>query len=254
MRIKNLLIKTLLLLPLLGIGQEKATTPSFKRYSIGINISPDINYRNIHTTSKDETINFIVKERNKYEIAKIGFMSGINFSFFFKKNICITTGLNYANRGYETHALHIDIGGTPGGPEFAKFIYTYEFIDIPIRARFTLGSKKVRLTSSFGVLNNILLKQTTISSLQDIAGNYDKNGKLGGIFAKKNDPVNIGSNYRAINFSAILSAGVNLKLTELIFIEIEPTFNYVILNSFDKAPISEHLWSMGLNVGLNYAF
>jgi hypothetical protein len=50
----------------------------------------------------------------------------------------------------------------------------------------------------------------------------------------------------------MVSAGVDYKLNNKMHLLAEPTFRYGIIKTKD-APVTEHLWNAGLNVGFYYS-
>ena len=60
------------------------------------------------------------------------------------------------------------------------------------------------------------------------------------------------SGFNKVDISPMVSVGVDYKLTNKIHLLAEPTFRYGAVKTKD-APVTENLWSAGLNVGFYYA-
>jgi len=236
---KNLTIFLLTLAALSSYGQDKTKetpTADFKRVQIGINVSPDICFRTLKNNDGSSTSDLIVERNNKNETIKVGYTAGLNVCFNIKKFVGLETGIQYSNRGYQTKMRDLVYAQPePSAPNRVKLIYNFHCIDIPVKANFTIGKKKVRFFTSVGVTTNIFITETQTSVL---------------IYSDRTDrktsPTNI--DYNKVNISPTISVGIDFKINSRMNLRVEPTFRYGVLKIID-APVTGYLYSAGLNIG-----
>jgi hypothetical protein len=71
-----------------------------------------------------------------------------------------------------------------------------------------------------------------------------------GITEKKSQSSKSG--FKTVDISPMISVGIDYKLNNKIHLIAEPTYRYGVVKTKD-APVTEHLWNVGLNLGLLYA-
>jgi Outer membrane protein beta-barrel domain len=213
-------------------------TMNFKRFQIGIIVSPDGCYRTLKNNDGSPSSDIVIGVRNENETFKLGCTAGLNVCYYIKSNFGFETGIQYSNKGYRTKNK-ILTWGTPDQslPIKSKFIYGYHYIDIPLRMNYIMGHRKVRFIASAGLTANIFIKETQRHVLE-----YE-DGK------KERDKTTPPYDYKKINISPTFSVGIDYRLNNRMNLRIEPTFRYGILKINDK-PIVGYLYSGGLNVGL----
>ncbi len=235
---KHLTIILLTLTAFSSYGQDKTKETSssdFKRVQIGVNISPDICFRTLKNNDGSSTGDLVVKLNNENETIKVGYTAGLNVCFNIKKFIGLETGIQYSNKGYQTKFNDLIFGQPdPSAPNKAKFIYNFHYIDIPVKANFTIGKKKVRFFTSVGVTPNIFIKETSTSVL---------------VYSDRTDRKTSPTNYdfKKVNISPTISVGIDWKINSRMNLRVEPTFRYGVLNIID-APVTDYLYSGGLNI------
>jgi Outer membrane protein beta-barrel domain len=235
---KQLLILVATLASLTILGQD--TNPT-QKILIGFNFSPDYSSRTLKNNDGSSSSDLVIKSRNDIEVAKFGFTTGLNVCFNFSQLVGFETGIQFSNKGYKTKNQDlIYFPPSPSSPTKSKTTYAYQYIGIPLKAKFSFGKSKVRFISSIGFMTNLLLnvKQTN---------NFEySNGKT----EKKTQSTTSG--FKKVDISPIISVGIDYKLNNKIHLLAEPTFRYGAVKTKD-APVTENLWNTGLNVGLYYA-
>jgi len=232
---KNLAIFILTVFVFSAYGQGNSTS-GFKKIQVGINISPDLCFRILKNNDGSSSSENIVHFRDSIETIKMGYTTGLNVCFNLNKTIGLETGIQYSDKGYQTIVTEfVSIQPDPNIPEKVRFIYHFHYIDIPLKANFTLGNKKVRFLTSIGIVSNIFIKETQTEIL------YFTDRK-----EKEKDPT--GYEYNKINLSAAISAGIDYKINSRMNLRIEPIFRYGILKINDT-PVTGYLWNAGLNIG-----
>jgi len=213
----------------------------FKRFQIGMVVSPDYCFRTLKNNDGSEYSNLLISARNEREIPKFGYTAGINVCYNINSNIGIESGIQYSNKGYQTKNL-VAIFGVPGQfePIESKFKYDFHCIDIPLKLNFAAGTGNVRFISSLGITTNIFVKETQIFYVY-FPGNTDINS----------GPT--GFNYNNVNISPTVSVGIDYKIKDRMNLRIEPAFRYTILKIIDS-PITGYLYSGGINIGYYIGF
>lgn len=197
----------------------QVTTQKNKRVFIGVNFSPDY--------CSGRLTNPILNNLGLKAIPKFGYTSGINVCYVITKHISIEAGVQYSKKEYfvKTDLTFGDMIDRRRG-----FVYNtntnnpniYHYLDIPLKANFVFGKKKLRLISSVGLTTGVFLNATSSSFF-------------------------VGSNYSRINLSPTVSCGIDYKMNHRMCLRIEPTLRYGILKvSNDLA--TQYLWNAGLNI------
>jgi hypothetical protein len=233
-------------------AQDSLKTKSInnrRSFSIGVNISPDYCYRTITNSTNTAFGSYIFESRNAREIAKLGYTAGVDIMYTISKRLSIETGLQFSNKGYSNKYVELTFGdpidprygftyssGTVSQPVNFRFIYSYYYLDIPLRAIYSFGRNKIRFVTGLGITTNIFLIQKTI-------GVFDNGYE---ITSKSTNSV------RRINFSPTISLGGDYKINSRFNLRAEPTFRYGFMKTVD-APLGDHLWNAGFNISCYYS-
>lgn len=234
---KQLLV---LISTLVSLTVQGQSTKPLQKIFIGFNFSPDYGFRALKNNDGNPSTDIVINSRNDIEVAKLGYTAGLNACFNFSQLVGLETGIQFSNKGYKTKSQNL-VYFPPNAslPTKSKTNYSYQYIGIPLKAKFSFGKNKVRFISSIGFMTNFLLniKQTS---------NYEYSN---GTTEKKSQSSKSG--FKKVDISPILSVGVDYKLNNKIHLFVEPTFRYGVVKTKD-APVTENLWSAGLNVGFYY--
>lgn len=237
------------------VAQQSEPTSEFKRVLFGVNISPDYCYRTLENNDGSATSSAIIDLRNQDEQFKIGYTAGLNICYNLSRKLGLELGAQYSNKGYAMKQDDLTFGdlidprygfvyntSTTNGtsaPVKAKFIFNHIYLDVPIRAIYSFGVKRVHLFTSVGVTTNISLKATQTNVLEL------ENGET------KRENQDQQENFKSINVSPSVSLGVDYEISKKLNLRAEPTFRYGLLKIID-APITAYLWSGGLNMSCYY--
>lgn len=162
---KLILILTLTFLSLTALGQD---TNSGKKILIGFNFSPDYANRVLKNGDGSSSTDLVIKSRNDIEIAKFGFTTGLNVWFNFSQRIGLETGIQFSNKGYKAEDQNlVYFPPNPGSPTKVKIIYAYQYIGVPLKAKFSFTKNKIHFIAGIGFVTNFLLniKQTTTMNM-----------------------------------------------------------------------------------------
>lgn len=235
-------MKQLLMLPLtfLAVTTFAQNSKQGNQISIGYNFSPDYSFRTLKNGDGKSSTDLIIKSRDNIEIAKFGYTTGLNITFYSSDLIGFETGLQYSNKGYKTKERDLTYFPPNSSlPDKVTTNYSYQYIGIPLAAKFTFGKGKTRFISSAGFITNFL-----------IGANQSTNYKYpDGKTEKKNQSSTSGFN--KIDISPMASIGIYYKLTEKIHLSAEPAFRFGLIKTKD-APVTEKLWNTGLVFGISY--
>lgn len=217
-------------------GQMKK---SGQKFLLGFNFSTDYNFRTLKKKDNSSNTDLVLIKRNELEIAKFGFTSGINIYIDLLNQMGFETGLQYSNRGYKTKNQElVYFPPDPASPSEGQFNYAYQYVGIPVRARFSLGRNKLRFISSIGFITNFLLDVKNIAKYKYADGRT----------ISKTESI---SGFKKIDISLVNSIGIDYKLNDNFHLTAEPTFRYGLIKTKDAA-IRENLWNAGLNIGFYY--
>ncbi|MCZ2100380.1 MAG: PorT family protein [Chitinophagales bacterium] len=232
---KNLTAFLLILLIIpFSYGQDKVDVKS-KRFQIGINISPDICYRTLANNNNSASSDAVIKSRNSYETVKPGLTGGLNVRYFLNKKFGLETGFQYSIKGFQTEwktGIPID---PPDLPYKFKFVDDFHYLEVPIKANYTIYNSKVRLFISGGVSTGFMLekKDYVVYKYDDrTVRNYQKDNY----------------EYNKINITPTIGLGAEYTFKNNSHIVVEPTFRHGISKTTDT-PVTAYLYSFGLNLG-----
>jgi Outer membrane protein beta-barrel domain len=228
----------LLITTLVSISLQAQKT--IKHIRVGYNFSADHNFRTLNNVDGSSSSDFVIKSRNDDETARFGYTTGLNVCFDLSKLVALETGIQFSNKGYQRKGQHILFPTfDPTDPVKISWVYAYQYIGIPLKAKFSFGKGNLRFVSGIGFTTSLLLssKQTSTHEYAD------------GSTEKRRSSTTHG--YNKIDISPMVSAGIDYKITKKIHLFAEPTFWYGLIKVKD-APVKENLWNAGLNVGLYY--
>ncbi len=231
------IISTLFLIILVTIfsyGQDK-TDVKMKRFQIGINISPDICYRTLANNDNSASSDIVIKSRNSYETEKLGITTGLNVRYFLNEKLGLETGFQYSIKGFQTEwktGIPID---PPVSPYRFKFVDDFHYLEVPIKAKYTIYNSKVRLFISGGVSTGFMLEKKYY-----VVYKYDDRS----VRNYRSD----NYEYNKINITPMIGFGAEYQFKNNSHIVIEPTFRHGISKTTDT-PVTAYLYSFGLNIG-----
>lgn len=206
----------------------------------GINFSPDYAYRTKKNQDGGALYQQLIDQYAKYDKARLGYTLGLNLQVQFSNRLSIATGIQLANYGYKTKDLVMDYPlPAPNSPSKGSFTYAYQYAGIPLTLRLTTGKGKVHIVPAAGLMLGFLVNANITSSYTYPDGHSTIST------SSQNDQ------YRHVALSSLISLGFDYKVNQKMHVLAEPTFRYGLINTADR-PITENLWSAGLNFGLFY--
>jgi hypothetical protein len=226
---KNLILFCFLTYPFLVFSQSRS--------SIDYVISPDFTYR----IQQYEGTDFVktVKELNdKNDLAKIGGHFGIGYNQKLTSKLWLKLGFQISNMGYR-RAKQIAMWGNNNNngvfdttatlSNSIESSYNFNLIHLPIVLRYQFSERKFSPYFEIGVVPSYLIEGYL---------NFVNNGQS----VKSDLPING-------NFAALLhwGFGANYQLNEKWQLYFQPTIRYQLTTH--SAPIKEHLYTIGIELG-----
>jgi hypothetical protein len=208
-------------------GQNKSTSSgnASKGFQLGFNASPDYCFTTMPSY---------------FEVPKLGYTFGLNTAYQFNQHFSVETGLHYSNKGCQTSKMDlVFFEPNPSNPNQAQYIYNDHFIDIPLKANFTVGSRKIRFITSVGLTTNLFLKETQTNIY---------------VYSDRTDINTISpsfTDFRKVNFTPTLSAGIDWSVHPAVNLRVEPTAQYSAF-TMTNTPLTGHLFSAGLKMSVYY--
>lgn len=238
---KQVLFFFFVLTSISSYGQETPAS-DFKRFQIGVNFSPDVAYRLLAVEKGANIPPSFAKNFDTLEIPKFGYTGGITFCYNIKSFVGIEVGVQYSNKGYQSKKQNLLDSmslNNHGQLELfyisSKYAYNFHYIDIPVKVNFTVGKKKVRFFSSVGLVTNILVKATYTSIIEK------------GSNTKTSTTDKFPVDFNRVNFSPMLSLGIDYKINDRMNLRVEPTFRFGVLKH-TNTPAYNYLYSGGINL------
>ncbi|RYD75420.1 MAG: PorT family protein [Sphingobacteriales bacterium] len=227
--------KCLLLLALLS-AQIVSAQKFGPKSKIGYVFSTDACYRTLSASSSD--VGFVASTRNSMEIPRIGFTTGVSYVYGFG-HFAVETGVQYSSKGEQTNFYPLNYQmPEAGAPTEAKFIYKYNYVDVPWKLLYNFKLANVNFFVSTGASANIFINDNTIA-IKRYANGSEIKSSSGSAY-----------DYSAVNYAAIASFGVELSLLkDKARLRIEPIYRQSVTSIID-APIKGYLYSSGINAGI----
>lgn len=236
MKINILLVLTLFATNLMAqTGGDDGKSTDFKRFQIGVNFSPDLNYR---TLQSEDNVRWIHDNRDDNEIPMFGYTTGLNVVYNFSNMLGVETGFQYSLKGFQTvwtDAFSPIQSNDPNIPARTRAFNRFHYLDIPVKGNITVGKKKVRFIGSVGIVVNVYLASSWTGVSENQGGDRTRT------VTKEPD------DFRPVNLSPMVSAGIDYRINDKMSLRAEPTFRYGVLKILDT-PVTGYLWNAGLNV------
>jgi Outer membrane protein beta-barrel domain len=239
-RNKSAMKKTYLLLLLLApvILAAQGNKIPVKLF-VGLNFSPDYSYRTLKSDGSTGA-ELVSRFRNDQEIAKPGYTTGITLLLALSPKIILESGLQLSGKGYKTKEMELAyFPPNPAAPVAATGNFRFRYLGIPLRAKFAFGRPNFRLMPGIGCMINFLTSSTHKYRYTYSDGHKEEREE------------SFNTEYRKTDFSPMISLGTDIRLNSRFHILAEPTYRWGMVSPKDS-PITEKLWSAGLNVGLFY--
>jgi hypothetical protein len=225
----------------------------FKRLYIGISASGNVTYRYLRSGivpagSSSSQVQDVIGTRNKYEYPGFGGAGGLKVGVRLTHWLAIESGalVTYQWYQFKTNLATSGLVYTPTPAPTDSFVSKeknkYVYFNIPLALNFTMGKHRVKGIISAGTTFDFLLSQR-ISYVYT----YNTGATHAGVIN------NNYNNFKTFNLSPFLGIGIDCYLSRAVVLRIMPYAQMQAFKNIDQ-PVTEYLYSGGLNVSLLLGF
>ncbi|MGE0020707.1 MAG: outer membrane beta-barrel protein [Draconibacterium sp.] len=226
--------------------KSQAEEPKPRKFSFGVNFSPDYSYRSLHSNNPDH--DFAMNQLNDWEVPAFGFTTGLSVRYLANEKFELESGIQFSDKTYNFDVnkddfLTPDNGlnqpDDPAIPERSVTQNHYYYLGVPIKLNYYFLQKRIRMYVSAGISADFFLDDKSKS------------------FMKFSDGTEIHENfendydYNKISLTGLAGFGAETKLSQRVGIRVEPVFRYSF-TPLVAAPMKGYLYSAGLNFVLFY--
>lgn len=237
----------LIILSLLQFGANCQTGESkIRKFSFGVNFSPDYSYRSLHSNNPD--YDFAMNQLNDWEVPAFGFTTGFSVRYLANEKFEFESGIQFSDKTYNFDVNKDDFvtpndglnqQDDPAIPERSVTKNHFYYLGVPVKLNYYFLQKRIRMYVSAGVSADFFLDDKSKS------------------FMKFSDGTEIHENfendydYNKISMTGLAGIGAETKFSQRFGIRVEPVFRYSFTPVVD-APMKGYLYSAGLNFVLFY--
>jgi hypothetical protein len=234
---RHLLFLMIMVLPLIGFGQPEEKPRRLS--AVGIMVSPVYSYRTLNFAASNQ---WVAEMRNDEEVGNVGFAAGFRAHYRLRDKMKLEIGLSYANKSFKTKYEELSwTSDDPAFPTRSRTIYRYKYIMLPVNISYAFFvAEKVRCFASAGLSANVFLARKTKVELS-----YADGGDGSHASSKR-----IG--YSRFNLSAIVSAGIDYRLSKRFTVRAEPFYERSLTSIVADDQAREYLFSFGVVTGVHY--
>lgn len=213
--------------------------------SLDIIFGMDHSFRTLSASDENPDYQNIIEVR-RIEKPQFNYRFGLNYNHRVNDHIFLKTGIRMARIGYivkEDDNLrwpseHDGMGGwkpDPNLPHNIKFVEDHFFIEIPFAGRYEFNQQKLTPFIEAGIMPHVYLGTRVVQQLGTEKTVEHRDEK--------------DNNINTLNLAGNVSVGLNHNLTQKLQIFGQTIFRYHFTGTYDN-PISEHLYSAGLELGM----
>lgn len=243
---KNILLLSFLMIPAFFINASSQSTDTLRtrKFSIGINFSPDYSYRRLYL--EDDEFGF-VEHRNETESPRFGFTTGLTASYHLNSRFALESGLQFSDKGDKYEASKEDfyygdgfyIEDDPAIPDNWKTISHYYYLGIPLKLNYYVLQKGVKLFFSAGFSTDFYVGNQLKTTWEFSDRTERDTNKME------------TEDFNKVNITGLAGFGIEADISKRVRFRFEPIFRYSFTPIID-ATMKGYLYSIGANVALFY--
>jgi Outer membrane protein beta-barrel domain len=205
-------------------------------------------FRTLTTNDQSAVAPLILDYRNNIEEPRFAYGANITCGYAISPRFAIEGGLGYSVLGYQSRYGNL-VFGDQIDPD-RGFIYTtndegiigatvryhFQYAELPLRGLLTLGTGRLRSITGLGLTTSFLMKSSSTLILEHLDGSSDR---------KVGEDIDT---YQTVGLFPTVSTGVSYALNDRLELRFEPQARYGLSRIID-APITAHLWSIGVGFG-----
>ena len=249
MKLTNRVSKILMVaLSIVIISEANGQEESKLQVYMGFQAAPNYSYRVLSNSSNDPNVDNMIEFLNNRESTSLGFrFAGVIGVEVFKRWTA-EAGISYLRNRTQFELISEDESGIETGIgsdqdyDNGKLINSLDYLGIPMRIIYNLGTETLRIRATFGFTPQILLSQNTkIKLFKDGENTIDQSFQD-------------GENAVGFNLSPLIGMGAEYSLNDQFTLTAEGIARFGLVNTKEDSPINSYTYSSELNVGLNYYF
>ena len=220
--------------------------PESRKFSFGVNFSPDYSFRSLHSNNPD--YDFASNQLDDWEVPAFGFTTGLSVRYLANEKFEFESGIQFSDKTYNfdvnkddfiTPNDGLNLSDDPAIPERAITQNHFYYLGVPIKLNYYFLQKRIRMYVSAGVSADFFLDDKSKSFMKfsdgsEIHENYE------------ND-----YDYKKISLTGLAGIGAETKFSQRFGIRVEPVFRYSFTPLLDEL-VKVNLYSAGLNLVLFY--
>jgi hypothetical protein len=227
-------------------AKSQTEEPKSKKFSFGVNFSPDYSYRSLHSNNPD--YDFAMNQLNDWEVPAFGFTTGLSVRYLANEKFEFETGIQFSDKTYNfdvnkedyvTPNNGLNQTDDPAIPDRSVTKNHFYYLGVPIKLNYYFLQKRIRMYVSAGVSTDFLLDDKSMSFMK-----FSDGTELYKNFENDYD-------YNKISLSGLAGFGAETKLSQRFGIRVEPVFRYSFTPLLDEF-LKVKLYSAGLNLELFY--
>ena len=226
--------------------KSQTQEPKPKKFSFGVNFSPDYSYRSLHSNNPDN--DFVMNQLNDWEVPAFGFTTGLSVRYLANEKFEFESGIQFSDKTYNFDVNNDDYitpndglnqPDDPAIPDRSVTRNHFYYLGVPVKLNYYFLQKRIRMYVSAGISADFFLDDKSKSFMKfsdgsEIHENYE------------ND-----YDYNKISLTGLAGFGAETKLSQRFGIRVEPVFRYSF-TPLVAAPMKGYLYSAGLNLVLFY--
>lgn len=212
-------------------------TLTHKRFSIGVNFSPNYSYRILKSSS--ELSARIASFKNEMEDPSFGFNTGFSIYYNVVKRLEAELGVQFSRQGEVIRNIDlVDISEPESAIGKVDSKYRYHYLEFPLRLRYYILDKKIFCYIHAGFSANIFLYEQSKFCVTYNDGSV-----------KTHSSTNTSTTFNRLLFAVTGGLGLGYQTTEKFSITLEPIFRYS-LSPIANVSVKQFNYSVGCQVGV----
>ena len=226
--------------------KSQTQEPKPKKFSFGVNFSPDYSYRSLHSNNPDH--DFAINQLNDWEVPAFGFTTGLSVRYLANEKFEFESGIQFSDKTYnfdvnkDDYVSPNDGLNQPDDPAIPDRSVTrnhFYYLGVPIKLNYYFIQKRIRMYLSAGVSTDFFLDDKSKSFMK-----FSDGTEIRETFENDYD-------YNKISLTGLAGFGAETKFSQRFGIRVEPVFRYSF-TPLVAAPMKGYLYSAGLNFVLYY--
>jgi hypothetical protein len=154
-------------------AKSQTEEPKSKKFSFGVNFSPDYSYRSLHSNNPEYDI--AMNQLNDWEVPAFGFTTGFSVRYLANEKFEFETGIQFSDKTYNfdvnkedyvTPNNGLNQPDDPAIPDRSVTKNHFYYLGVPIKLNYYFLQKRIRMYVSAGVSTDFLLDDKSMSFMK----------------------------------------------------------------------------------------